>query len=44
MLVCDRQLEALWVLSKPSLGMTDLPGYAVSQTWFILAILAHVGV
>jgi hypothetical protein len=41
---CDRQLEALWVLSKPSSGMTDLLGHAVGQTWFNLAILAHIGV
>jgi hypothetical protein len=28
MLVCDRQLEALWVLFKPSSGMTYLLGHA----------------
>jgi hypothetical protein len=42
--VRHRQLEALWVLSKPSSGMTDLLGHAVCQTSFNLAILAHVGV
>jgi hypothetical protein len=32
-LVCGRQLEALWVLSKISSGMTDLLGHnAVGQT------------
>jgi hypothetical protein len=25
--VCGRQLEALWVLSEPSPGMTDLLGH-----------------
>jgi hypothetical protein len=44
MLVCGRQLEALWVLLKPNSGMTDLLGHAVGQSWFILAILAHDGV
>ena len=29
---CGRQLVALWVLSEPSLGMTDLLGHAVGQT------------
>ena len=46
MLVRGRQLqvEAFWVLSEPSPGMTDLLGHAVGQTWLILAILAHAGV
>jgi hypothetical protein len=45
MLVCGWHLEALWVLSEPSSGMTDLLGHnAVGQALFILAILAHVGV
>jgi hypothetical protein len=39
MLVYGRQLEALWVLSKPSSGMIDPLG----QTGLNLAILAHVG-
>ncbi len=29
--VCGRQLEELWVLSDPTLDMTDLPGHAVGQ-------------
>jgi hypothetical protein len=45
MLVCGRQLEALWVLSERTSGMTDLLGHAAGQTCLvILAILAHVGV
>jgi hypothetical protein len=32
MLVFGRQLEALWVLSKPSSDMTELLGHAVGQT------------
>ena len=44
MLLCGRQLEALWVLSAPSSGMTDLLGHAVGQKWFNLAILANVAV
>jgi hypothetical protein len=36
MLVCGRQLEALWVLSEPGSSMTDLLGHAVGQTWFWL--------
>jgi hypothetical protein len=30
--VYGRQLEALWVISKPSSGMTDLLGHALGQT------------
>jgi hypothetical protein len=44
MLVRGRQLDALWELSEPSPGMTDLLGYAVGQTLMIIAHLAHVGV
>jgi hypothetical protein len=44
MLVCGRQLEAPWVLSNSSIGMTDLLGHAVGQTSLNLAILANVGV
>ncbi len=32
MLVCDRQLEALWVLSEPRSGMTNLLVHTVDQT------------
>jgi hypothetical protein len=35
--------KIILVLSEPSSGMTDLLGHAGGQTWFILAILAHVG-
>jgi hypothetical protein len=42
MLVCGRQLEALWVLSEPNPGMIDLLGHAVDDSFW--AILAHVGV
>ncbi len=30
MLVCCRQLEGLWVVLEPILGMTDLLGHAVA--------------
>jgi hypothetical protein len=29
--VCGRQLEARWVLSEPTIGMTDLLGHAVAN-------------
>jgi hypothetical protein len=32
MMVCGRQLEALWVLSEPTSGMTDMLGHAAGQT------------
>jgi hypothetical protein len=32
MLACGSQLEALWVLSEPTLGMTDMLGHAAGQT------------
>jgi hypothetical protein len=32
MLVCGRQLEALWVLSERTSGMTDLLGHAMGKT------------
>jgi hypothetical protein len=37
-------MEAIWELSEPSPGMTDLLGYALGQTLMIIAHLAHVGV
>jgi hypothetical protein len=33
MLVCGSQLEALWALSKPISGMSDLMGMAVGKTF-----------
>jgi hypothetical protein len=43
MLVHGRQLQALWVLSRPSSGMADQLGNTVGQTRFIFTITAHVG-